>query len=273
MMRRSSNSYTRPWPVIVRTCFSRVSEMMRRCASASLALDTTRVGPEASVRRISWATPPPGTKSVLRPTAGSPRSWKPHPASVIPVKTEIQAKARASRLNNDVHQAPGHHDDLLRGFALHELLRVRVRQGDGPDLLFGGSGRHLAVAAKLAVHLHHQLDPVLPQRRGVHLRPGLVEKAGSRTQLSPERGADVRNDGREQQHRVLEHLLRDGARRGASVLQVGVEVEELAHGGDRGVELQAPAIVVGDLLDGLVELEAQVLELLREIRRCRARDH
>src|SRR5689334_3542357 len=129
---------------------------MRRCASASFSVVTTRVGPDESVRRISWATPPPGTSSVFRPTAGSPRSWKPQPASaiVIPVTTGIQA-AR-SRSDNDIHQLSGHDDDLLRLLSVHEFLHRLVGERESLDLLAARGGGHVDVAAQLAVHLHHE---------------------------------------------------------------------------------------------------------------------
>src|SRR3982750_343384 len=143
MIRRSSNSNTRPCAVIVCTCFSRVSDRMRRCASPSAALLTTCVGPEDNGRRISWATPPPGTKSVLRPTAGSPRSWKPQPASniVIPMKMGMQPARRS--LHNDVHQLSGHHADLLRLLPVHELLHRLVGERETLDLVAARVGRHV----------------------------------------------------------------------------------------------------------------------------------
>src|SRR5687767_11684087 len=103
---------------------------MRSTASAPCELGTTRVGPPASVRRISWATPPPGTCSDFRPVAGSPRSWKPQAARrmVIPAsKLVIPAKAGIQfRLHNDVHQPSRHDHDLLRLLPVHELLHRGV---------------------------------------------------------------------------------------------------------------------------------------------------
>src|SRR5688500_13868109 len=96
---------------------------MRSTASAPCELGTTRVGPPASVRRISWATPPPGTCSDFKPVAGSPRSWNPQAARkmLIPAKAGIQFL-----LHNDVHQPSRHDHDLLRLLPVHELLHRRV---------------------------------------------------------------------------------------------------------------------------------------------------
>src|SRR5688572_14858283 len=109
---------------------------MRSTASASCELGITRVGPPASVRRISWATPPPGTCRDLSPVAGSPRSWKPQAASniVIPAKAGIQF------LDNDVHQSSRHDHDLLRLLPVHEFLHARVGERERLDLLARGRG-------------------------------------------------------------------------------------------------------------------------------------
>src|SRR5258707_977042 len=109
---------------------------MRRCASASPGMGTTRVGPVESVRRISAATceaPTCETDIVLMPTAGSPRSWKPQAArnNVIPVAAGIQA----GTLDNDVHQASGHHHHLLRLLSVEEPDNGLVRQRGRLDLL------------------------------------------------------------------------------------------------------------------------------------------
>src|ERR1700687_203665 len=169
---------------MVWTVFSRVSARMRRFASATCGAMTSRVGPLASTRRRSVRTPVGPTvkmSSVLRPTAGSPRSWKPHAASVIPAKAGIQAAARAQAwipaprlrrsrasfagmtnpLNNDVPHSARHPHPLLRLLAVRELHHVFVVHRRRLDLLATGVDAHVHVPAELAVHLQHELDGVL----------------------------------------------------------------------------------------------------------------
>src|SRR4051794_13739903 len=98
---------------MVCTVFSRFSSRTRSCASASGAVATTLVGPVASTRRISASVPPaPVMLSVLRPTDGSPRSWKPQEAS---------RSARAAYLNHDIDELSRHDDHLLGLLPTQEL--------------------------------------------------------------------------------------------------------------------------------------------------------
>src|SRR5438094_9962982 len=113
---------------MVNTVFSRDSCRILKCASASAAFVTSRVGPVASVRRISASTvegPTAEMKSLRMPTSGSPRSWKPHAA-------RKNAKSSAA-LDNNVHQPAGHHNHflgLLAGGELHHRLVRHRRRGD-----------------------------------------------------------------------------------------------------------------------------------------------
>src|SRR5690349_18927070 len=244
-MSRSWNSYTAPWPVIVYTVFSRVSWRMCRCASASVTFATTVVGPAASMRLTSactWEGPTLEMKSRCTPTSGSPRSWKPQDESVIAVATAIQPKD--ARLNNNIHQPSGDHDHLLRLRLADESPDRFVCKRRLLGLFLRRIRRHLDMSAQLPVHLHHELDRILHERRRVHLRPRLVDEARAGAKLAPQGRGDVRNERREHEHRVLEHFLRHGARDRARVLQVRELVQELAHRGHGGIELHPPPVVV-----------------------------
>ena len=78
-----------------------------------------------------------------------------------------RSNASASSLDNDVHQAPGHDDDLARRPPL-ERPRTRRRSASARRSMscLVGVARHGDRVAPLAVHLHGQLDRlVLAQRR------------------------------------------------------------------------------------------------------------
>src|ERR1700682_2002324 len=160
---------------MVNTVFSRASWRMCRCASASAAVCTSRVGPVASVRRMSACTtegPTAEMKSFLMPTAGSPRSWKPQEAR----KNAIPAKARGMTLDNDIHQTPGHDDNFLRLLPRRELHHRLVGHRGRGDLIAARGGGNVQVSTQLAVHLDHELDRVLHQRPGIDRGPRLVDQ-------------------------------------------------------------------------------------------------
>src|SRR5258705_657591 len=104
------------------------------------------------------------------PTSGSPRSWKPQVTGPKSIRAAMKMRAmivepRSSRrrpgpndwtpasagvtrrLNNDVHQSPGNHDDLLRRLPVHELLHRLILERQRLDALSRGRGRHADVAA------------------------------------------------------------------------------------------------------------------------------
>src|SRR5258706_14293976 len=201
------------------------------------------------------------------PTSGSPRSWNPQLARAM--ATAVNATA----LNDDIDEAAGNDHHPLRLLAAGEFLHRLGRHRRRGDLLAARRGRNVQVAAQLAVHLDYELDRILHQSGLVHGGPGLVDEARARAQFPPERGGDVRDNGREEQHRVLEHFLRDRARRGTAILDGLVEIQKLAYRRNGGVELQAPAVVVGHLLYRLVKLEAQRPELAGKLARCGPADH
>jgi hypothetical protein len=89
------------------------------------------------------------------------------------------------------------------------------------------------------------------------LWPGLIQQFSAGAQLAPQRFAGVRDDWRQQDHCGFQHFLRHRAAHVAAQIGFAVVVEQFHAGGDRGVELFAAAIVVGDFLDSAVQLEAQ----------------
>src|SRR2546430_2385538 len=147
---------------MVNTVFSRDSCRILRCASASAAFVTSRVGPVASVRRMSASTvegPTAEMKSLRMPTSGSPRSWKPQLVNSI-VKSSVRYDFWRSdsvtqksyltllfALDNNVHQPAGHHDHFLRLLAGGELHHRLVRRRRLGDLLAARGGRDVEVAA------------------------------------------------------------------------------------------------------------------------------
>ncbi len=77
----------------------------------------------------------------------------------------------------------------------------------------------------------------------------------------------MRHDGRQQQHHGVEPFLQDRPSRGRLVVALGERVDQLHYRRDGGVEGVAPADVVTDLGNGLVDLSSQlaliVIELIR----------
>src|SRR6185503_15047709 len=170
---------------MVWTVFSRVSPRIVRLASASFWSATSFVVPVPRMRRTSATTlegPTAETKTVRRPTVGSPRSSKP----------QAEARSRSARrsLDNDVHQPAGDDDHLLRLLPRHELDDRHIAQRHRLDLLACRVRGNAHMAAQLAVHLHDELDVILHERRGVDGGPRLPEEARPRPQLRPEGGGD-----------------------------------------------------------------------------------
>src|SRR5882672_6587286 len=103
-----------------------------------------------------------GRYSVWNGTSAVPRRRKPQPASVT-------SKTTSAVLENKVDEASGHDHHLFHALAGDELLHVGIRHGEGLDGRLVGLPRNADRAAQLAVHLHHQLDLVLLERRRIDL--------------------------------------------------------------------------------------------------------
>src|SRR5207302_8453406 len=103
-------------------------------------------------------------ESLLTPTSGSTRGWKPRvtgpKSNGTAIKTRRMAlKGRSSQrrrgpnLKDDIHEASGNDDDLLRLLAVAEPEHAFMRDRGLGDLVAARVGRDMQVAAELAVHL------------------------------------------------------------------------------------------------------------------------
>src|SRR5262245_6151372 len=179
--------------------FSCCSASIVSTASAPVTCWVTRVFSLAAAilrRRSRFSVDTPGTAMVSNGNSCWPRSLNPHPATRLAKRRTDSARFMnfPRLLDNDVHQAPRHHDHLLRRLAVRVPADGVVLEREALDRRAVGRLRCPHVAAQLAVHLQHELDLVGFERRLVDLGPARGEGIGLKAELPPEGVRDVRRD-------------------------------------------------------------------------------
>src|SRR5574341_2170143 len=88
-------------------------------------------------------------------------------------------------LHHHVHQATRDDDDLLDGESSDDFLNERQGKHYLLDSCLVSVSWNPDIAALLPIHLHHELDLVLDQRRGIVLRPRRGEHVLAELQFAP----------------------------------------------------------------------------------------
>src|SRR5690349_9312461 len=247
----SRYSRTLPAPDNVSTSLSSATSGMSRMTSASLGSVTSVALPVAdSARRNSAASvgaPAGFTKIVWNVYVASPRRWKPQPASTSADATPTTT-CRRWRLKDDIDEPSRYDDHFPDGGCVaiaRDFRRTPCRVLDRRSI---GRRRYGQLAARLAVHLEHELDFVLRERLFIECRPRRIQEIAmlrGEAEIVPQHPRHVRNDRIQhpQQHRRAFANERGSARR---LKRYRLERVQHFHAGrDDRVVLHSLVVVIG----------------------------
>ena len=224
---------------------------MRSCASASFGAGHERAWGRRRGCGGSRPPRPTGRRSRRRASSG-PRPARRAAGSRTPASASASAAAAcaARTSDNDVHQPAGHDDDLLRLLPARRTsppLRGAAPPPRSPRGSRSRGHRRGGRAACRSPARRARSCPAPAPRRSTAGHGWSMRRVPGRSSRHRARWRCAARSGESSRIASSSTSCATRARHGAAVLQVGVEVEQLAHRGDRGVELHAPAVVVGDL--------------------------
>src|SRR5215212_285381 len=240
--RTTSTLRSSPSPVGTATCTQPLASPRSSPGSSPTVIPPRERAPRHAASITPPSPPQTSTASaaaISAPTSSaassSSRLARPGPTTAIhgPSGGTLRSRAAARFLADDeVDELARHHDHL------HHLLAVDLRLQAGRarerlELLARRGRGGLHAVAQLAVDLHHELHGVALEQRRVRVRPGLLPHPLARQQLVDLRAA-VGREGEDQRGRRRRRALQ--RRRGDGVPAPVALVDELHHGGDRGVE-------------------------------------
>ena len=96
--------------------------------------------------------------------------------------------------DDDIGELAADVDEFADGPPFDEALDVRIREGGLAHRSLVGLGSDRHAPAKLAVHLHDDLDGLADKRAFVDPRPLLIDHRSRVTERLPQRMTDMRND-------------------------------------------------------------------------------
>ena len=96
--------------------------------------------------------------------------------------------------DDDIGELAADVDEFADGAPFDEALDVRIREGSLAHRSLVGLGSDRHPPAKLAVHLHDDLDGLADKRAFVDPRPLLIDNRSRVTERLPQRMTDMRND-------------------------------------------------------------------------------